>query len=610
MKRHSLIFFITLFCTASLFAQKSESVVAKIGNEKITAEDFQLRIELSPYIPDNKRIDRLNDREFKNDFLYSLVAEKLWSAEAERLGFASSEKFNFHFKPLEDLFIRDALFKQEIEGRVKLSAGDISLGIQKKQIKLVTQIISSNDSVGIHNFTSALKLTNNFDSLLARYPEFSSVEKEISLGSLKDEEIEDSLYALNINQVTFPINSDAGWILFRIKNKIITPINLNDQKSIEDMKKIIRNRRIENNYNNFMQDLLGYVKIVINSESFYITFTEVWNRLKKHTSVSDSNAFFSLSEADYYFILKSLNDSSLNKPLFNIDKKEITINNFLSDLAFHGFTVNQLDSNFVMQKLNQRLKKFVEYQILTLEGLKRELHLNPEVRKDLILWKQNYLAQFYSNSVLDSISVVDDELYSHYVDKIINDSNLVYINVRIITLDNLDEVSNIFDQLKEGLSFSEIIKKYGKTDSLVNSYGETGLKPVVTLGEIGRIASGLKLDAIYGPIQRNNSYSIFQVIDKKGSTDSLKLSFESIKNELKSDLRLSKLIEKLKTNTSKLAEKYNLKIYSDVLEKVQISQIPMFIHRFMGFGGRIDGRPLVTPFSEWMDEISKKNALP
>jgi hypothetical protein len=36
----------------------------------------------------------------------------------------------------------------------------------------------------------------------------------------------------------------------------------------------------------------------------------------------------------------------------------------------------------------------------------------------------------------------------------------------------------------------------------------------------------------------------------------------------------------------------------------------MFLHRYMGFGGRIAGVPILTPFSEWMDETVRKKLLP
>ena len=81
----------------------------------ITAKEFKLRYELSPYIPSDKNID---PDSIKYDFLYSLIAEKLWAKDAENLGIANTDKFRFIFGPLEEMFVRDALFKIEIDDKV------------------------------------------------------------------------------------------------------------------------------------------------------------------------------------------------------------------------------------------------------------------------------------------------------------------------------------------------------------------------------------------------------------------------------------------------------------------------------------------------------------
>lgn len=610
MKKFSKILF-TIFCASTfVLAQKDESVVAQIGNDKITVKDFKLRIELSPYIPTSNKIDRHSEIDFKNDFLYSLLAEKLWAMEAERLGIVSSGKFQFYFKPLEDMFVRDALFKQEVEDKVKLSANDINAGIQKSQLKFKTKLISTNDSILIYNFYNQLSRQINFDSLSSTFNDIKSTDVEVSFGTLKDEEIEDSLYLLQIDGFTSPIKSEIGWVIFKIDNKIFTPFDLNDQKAVNDMKKVLRERRIEKRYQEYMEELLSGTEININSDPFLFIFNSIWNILKTKTVIHDSITNYSLTEQDFETAINSSTEAELNASLFQLDQNEISVKYFLSDLAFHGFNVNKIDSIVVLQKLNRRAKQFVEYQIITQEGYKRKLQLKPEVRSDLSLWQQNYLAQFYFNSMFDSMTVADNELYEYFSNEMIDSTNSKLVNLRLVTLTNLEDVSDIFEQMKEGDDFGDIIKRYGKTDSLANDEGETGLKPVLLLGDIGKIATNLEVDEIYGPIQRNNSYSIIQLIERRDEDDSVKLSFESIKDELRNSLRVQKLNAHMKTTTAALAEKYNVKINTELLDQIKVTEIPMFLHRFMGFGGRIAGVPILTPFSEWIDQSTIKKMLP
>ncbi|MFZ2322505.1 MAG: hypothetical protein WAV89_02290 [Ignavibacteriaceae bacterium] len=605
--RSYLIIFIVAIINLNLFAQDEHSVVAQVGNDKITAKDFKLRFELSPYVPEDKY---MYPDSIKYDFLYSWIAEKLWANEAEQLGIGTTEKFNFFFKPIEELYVRDALFKKEVEDKVKLSANDINSGIMKSQAKLNTQMISTNDSVNIFNFYNQIKSTNNFDSVFSSSSNLTSKDMEVSLGSLLDEDIEDSLYSLNTNQFTLPIKSEIGWVIFRIKNKVFVPIDLNDKKFIEDMNKTIKERRVENRYKEYRKELLTGVKIDIKPESFKLTFNLVWDRMKNRQITKDIVNYFELSEADFKNILTATSNNDLTKTLFSLNNKNINIESFLSQLAFDGFSVDKLDSLLILQKLNRRVKQFVENELITQEGYKQGLNLNASVREDLSKWREKYLAQFYFNSVLDSIKITDSDIHDYYLNEFVNASNIKLINIRLVTLKDLDEVSSILNLLKEGKDFGAIVKEYGMTDPLVNGNGETGLKPILLLGDLGKTAVDLNLNEVYGPIQRNNAYTIIQVIEKKDSNDSLKLAFDSVKTQLREKLRSNRLTDQLKSTTAYFAEKNNVKIYNGAIEQIKTSNIPMFVHRLMGFGGRIAGMPLVTPFSGWIKEVNKNSILP
>jgi hypothetical protein len=601
----SVVFLILI--SSLTFSQNDRTTVAQIDRNPITVNELKMRMELSPYVAENRYI---YPDSIKYDFLYSLIAERLWSKEAQKLGYASSEKYKFFFQPIEDLFVRDALFKKEVEDKVRLSANDINSGIMKSQIKLSTQIVSSNDSASIYNFYHQIQSQNNFDSLLIAAPRITSKDLDIKFGTLFDEEIEDSLYSLNINQFTAPIKSEMGWVIFRIKNKTSVPIDLNDKKFIDDNKKIIKNRRLEKRYKEYTKELLSGTNIPIEPSAFKSLYYMIWDKLKGKTISNDNVKYYELSESDFGNILSSVSTIELNSKLFTIDKKSYSIKNFLSQLAFDGFSLQSLDSVAVLQKLKHRVKQCIESQLITEEGYNQQLNLTPQVREDLTRWNEKYLAQLYFNAVLDSINISDQEAYNYYLNDLVKNSNINLINVRLVNLKNLDEISIIIDSLKNGSQFADLVRSYGKTDSLVNENGETGLKPVLLLGDIGNIASTLKIDEVYGPIERNNSYTILQVFQKENSSDTLKLSFESVKNQLKNTLRFKALHNRLDKLTANLALKNNVKIYNNVLNQFEYSKVPMFVHRLMGFGGRIAGTPLVTPFSGWIKNMNRQKLFP
>ncbi len=605
--KSSLLISLIILLFNNLYPQNDLSVVAQIGNDKITAKEFKLRLELSPYIPENQNI---HPDSTKYDFLYSWIAEKLWSDEAERLGISNTEKFKFYFKPLEDLFVRDALFKKEIEQKVSLNGNDINNGIMKYQAKLNTQMVIASDSANIFNFYKKINAGMNFDSLISINKNLSSKDIEVKLGSLADEEIEDLVYSLKINQFTQSIKSDIGWVLFRLKDKILTPIDITNKETIRKIEDTIKERRIRNRYEQYLKELLSNITININPEPFNFIANSIWLNLKKHTSNENKPNYFELTESDFEYIISSTPKSKLDETLFNIADKKISNESFLSQLAFGGFSTDKLDSVAVLKKLEKRVKQFVESQLITKEAYSQQLNLSEAVRNDLSKWREKYLAQFYFVSVLDSIETSENDVYNFYLNQSQEKSNLQLVNVRILTLKDLDTIAVVLDEIKSGKDFGEIVKAYGRTDSLVNILGETNLRPIISLGYIGSIVGNLKINEIYGPVQRQNSYSLLQVIERKEPDDSVQVSFESIKNQLKEKLRLKLLADRLNETTAKLAERNDVKIFSDQVNAIKNPEIPMFLHRLMGFGGRIAGMPLVTPFSGWIKNINKQKLFP
>ena len=65
-----VLFFVLFLNCPAIYTQSSNNVVAEVGNEKITAKDFKIRFELSPYIPNNRNID---SDSIKYDFIYSAI---------------------------------------------------------------------------------------------------------------------------------------------------------------------------------------------------------------------------------------------------------------------------------------------------------------------------------------------------------------------------------------------------------------------------------------------------------------------------------------------------------------------------------------------------------
>jgi hypothetical protein len=140
---YQMIFIICfIFFTGFTFPQDDNEPVATAGSLTITVEEFRNRFEFMPHL--NYSYDYPDT--IKKEFLYSLIAEKLWALEAFETGFDTLEHVRYSLKSLEKLFVKDELYKREVKSKIILTGDEIAEGIDRVINLLRVNVIAANDS--------------------------------------------------------------------------------------------------------------------------------------------------------------------------------------------------------------------------------------------------------------------------------------------------------------------------------------------------------------------------------------------------------------------------------------------------------------------------------
>lgn len=594
MIRFVLLFLLPL----TLYAQVMTKPVARIGDKQITVKEFKMRYELSPFINPRSGEDSL-----KRQFLLSLIAEKLFGFEAREAGLDSTGKFEFAFKPLEKMFVRDALYNKEITGKIKIDVSDILKGVAKYNTKLIAEIFTSRDSAWTGRIFNELNSGISPDSLSKIRGGISS---EISFGDINYELTEDTLYSYSAGDFTRPIKIEDAWFIFYIKNKI-SGISSPEEKNIADrVEKIIRDRRSEKAYYEYLKKV--FEDKVIEADKFlFLTLSKnIHGILKTNKAGSaDTSQKYYLSDPDFEKLKSDIGRETLSKTFFTFDDKTVTLNDFLSDLHFEGISFNSPDINSLNQGLSRRVKKFIQKEYLADIGYKLGLRNLPEVKEQLEMWKDHYLAQFYKNTFTDSARPDNEEVYNYFLKQQKQDK-IKGVNIIELLTDSLEVIEYVLNKLDEGEDFRELAVKFTKREWVKKRGGEFGLFPVTMFGEIGRIANEMKIGDIYGPIKLDEGYSIFKLIDIQESEDSIVASFGEVNEQMRSSLFYENMNKILTAKTAELARKYKIIINDDVLNSLEVIKIKMFALRLMGFGGNIAAVPFITPWYEWFRQSEIK----
>ncbi len=608
MRKYILLFLLSILVQTQLSeAQKKDEPVAKIGSTLITADEFKTRYELLPH----PSVTHKNTDSLKKEFLASLISEKLWALEAADKRFDTLKYYKDLLKPIEKMFLRDGLFKQEVESKTKITDIDLIRGKARAKTTLKVLIISSVDSVESYAIYKELRKGASFDSLLKMRPDYA-IQKEavpITFGKMDDEWMEDSLYSLKLNTYSKPMKNRSGWFIFKLVDKT-SSIPDKNATGADNVKNIIKLRRTKANGTEYLNKILSGIQIQFNPNivmELPDKILQSFQRRKEINPADSSNYHF--TEFDLLYIASLYGNEKLVLPIANFDKDSPTLNDFLYYLIVEDFYIKHANKQNIVGLLQKKLNDFVQHELITREAIRRGIQNHPQVQKDIQMWRDSYLSQFMKKVFVDSSRVTDDEVYKYYLSKTGNQVAGLKVNLIEILSDNLDSVQTILQKINSGEDFKTLAERYNQRKSTLGQKGEFGWQYTFQLGEIGKIAETMKEGEVYGPLKVEGGYSIFKLLGKKEAQDSVKQTFEASKDKIKEELFEKRLYENVTEGTARLAQKFGVTLYDQSLQQLSVTEVNMFTYRYMGFGGRISGVPTITPNVDWMQTWQKQKKL-
>lgn len=592
-----------LFNSTAIFSQSNnDEKVAIVGTKGITVEEFIERFEFSPRLHNN---DNSGVEAAKLEFIYSLIAEKLWAEESHLLGMDTLDVIKFSKTEFEKLFVRDILFKKEILDKVKILPEELIEGYFRNRNTLKINFIFSENENEIRNIHLLLNQGLEFDSVLVEREEFAEQQYpvEVVFGQM-DESIEDSLYQLRIGKFTEPILTPDGWYIFKLTNRITSIFNGGESENDlrKKAEKIIRARKSKDLYLKYYQEFFSDKMVDVNKKLFNTLALKIserfqWQKIAYGTT--EDNLFHLLAE-DVVAIENEIGTDSLNMVFIEFESNPFSLKHYLRILAFEGFSSGESDFGPIRKLLNTKTRQIIEQELLAREGVAKGYHLIPEVQDQVNMWIDNYLFQVMQNKIMDSVIVNDDEIYSYYVGKNKEEKYPAVYNIKEILVGNLDKVDMIFQELSAGKEFSDLAEKYTIREWTKEQGGEFGFFHSSQYGEIGKIVATMEVGDIYGPLKVPLGYSIFKLIEKRDSMIIPPVPFEKVKNRYKRELLLSKTRAKIKNYTANLAIKFGVGLDFNVLNSIEVTNINSFGIRRLGFGGQITAVPLIAPNFDWV----------
>lgn len=593
---YKINFLLLLFCVLSVYGQSQKDIIAKIGNLTITKEEFQKRYDFTPHVGS---IGDIDSTQTKRDFLHTLIAEKLLAAVAVKKGFQSSYDYLKAYNFIQGFYLRDALYTAEVKNKTVLPDSALKVGRKRIQQTLTVKFIFSRDEKEIYDIYKALMTTASFDSILATRPEKAEQKNgiEVTFGTMA-EKIEDQLYSLKPTEITSPIQQTEGWYIFRLYNGVIK----GDLQEVDNQKveRIVRDRVYNRLYQAFYKKFFKGIVVKADQSVFH----NLWLSINKYIKNNDQylvlkNKKYSLYERDVNIIRRGIAQKILETEFIMFPEKPVTLNDFLDYMSLEGFEFSQKDTAHIGSRLNTFISTYIQNEILTREALKRGYDKIADVESDLKIWRDYYLANLVMKQIYKKETVSDEEAREFY-----NKNNKLVtrppaFKISEILVDSLDTVNKIFAELDKGKDFKDLAKQYAREDSTRNSGNDITSNQIDSASGVWKIASGMKVGQVYGPIKVVGGFSIIKLLERTEPKQERVETFEQAKNDIKDILESRKMNDKLIDYTAQLAIDSKLEINDKAFKSTQINPVNMIMFRRFGFGGQQLAVPYTPTFSSW-----------
>ncbi len=606
MKRNAFLI-LCLVISSVLFAQDENDILATAGKYSITAGEFKQRWDMSPQ-PGRKQGNNLEPS--KKELLQTMIAEKILAQYAEKNGIDSLIAIRQVMKSYEETYLKDKLYKVEIDSKVNVTDKMISDAKKKNSVFMHVNFLFEEDSVQIYHLYRKLANGADFDSLLKARPEYNEQKKTVSVtyGTM-EVPVENAVYSLRPGEYSKPVKNFNGYFIFSlswIEEKKVTSEKEYDalHKKIKDMVYI---REMDKFYIEFMRTFFRNKKVSSDGPIFYSLSNKIASKLSKlwadgHRGTTETKEL-GLSDSDLIDLQNSFGSDSLQMPFIKFDGGFVSLHDFLWNFQFNGFGISTSDKNKIISKFAEAVKLAGRDAVVANEAYKRDYQNDPEIRFNLELKKANLLAERVKGRVGSTVKVTENDVKEYYDKKYRFLTDSVAIKIIEIQFTEFENVKKILDRFNSGEAFSKLAIEFNENETLKKTDGVTVSFVPSQRGEIGRIASEMNLFEVKGPYKTGKYYSIFQLIEKQrigliGKTDIE--PFDDIKDDLANQLYEKKYNEVLGKMIAKEAAQQNVTMNYSALEKVKVNSINLVAYQAMGFGGKILAVPFASPTFSWV----------
>jgi parvulin-like peptidyl-prolyl isomerase len=567
-KFYTLPWLIALF--SGLFASPNETILAWVGEQKITCSQFQEYLDFTQ----QRKADLTNFVEMKK-LLNDLINQKLMVEDALRNGIDKDPQINIQIRQFEEQALLNYVQKKEIIE--KAIPEDLLYDTYQKMGKiaklrhllLVVEESGENDQEMAQlarELHCKLEEGEDFSRLARLYSkDLATKESGGNLGWVRwgnrffGDPFYEAAFQLQIGEISLPVKAKYGYHLIKMEDfREIKLGSFADQKSeilnyyLTERDHEIKIRKLE-----FFREIRKQNHIQIKEENL----SYIYDIIKKARQV---NAF-QLKDRVSLALKVMLKPEELSKELIIRSDSVYTILDFISNRGKNlALGDNNLDS---YEDFFLYFGEILPHNQLMIGWAYQNKYHHSDYIKTFIKKQKEYLLireieriTLYDN-VLKFTEAEQKKYYQQHKEKYLIPGKVL---VQEILVSEKKLAEKIIEMAKTGLEFDTLAEKYNQRKSTKSKNGILGFITADLYGVIGENALNMGVGEISRPLKTTEGFSVIKILQKQ---DKIQRSYEQAKLAVEEDLKIESEQSLRRDWLAGLRKEIPVKIEGHVLQK-------------------------------------------
>lgn len=554
------LFLLFVFCVVVSFlscAKKEEKVVALIGGEKLTAEEFDQKLKKRVKQMPATREEELN---LRKNVLEGFIQEKFLAEAALEMKRDTMESFVKVVKDQEERLLLQELYTIEVIDKSVPTDRELQEFYKKQGEEIHARHILVKNEEKADEIYRRLKEGADFEQVAKQESQdMATKDKGGDLGFFQWGKMvgpfQETAFKLKPQEISRPVKSGFGWHIIKVEER--REVEQAEYEKIKD--------RLTTTLQSYKQQELSY------------TFIEDMKR--KSGFEPNPSALRVLmdkgEQKEDTLATKRPQGAEFDPAKFSPEEKELTLASFKGgEIKIAEFLENyETLPPFRRPGLDEQLIGDLVYQmslkpILKNEARDKKLDRAQGYLNSLKDFKEMTLADGYKYEILlKDVSATEDETKDYYEKNKDLYLEPAQVKLREVMLKSEEEAKEVLQELKKNEDWNTQAKKTLRSH-VKHRGGELGFVNEKIYPHVFDYAwNHMKVGEIGGPVHIKDSrygagYSVIELLDKK-------YSYQKPSKEVRADVERRVIGEKklqiLKEWTDQMKEKKGVKIFEDVL---------------------------------------------